>query len=335
MTVACRICGNTNNNTLHVPREMMFGYRDEFEYIECFKCGCLQISEIPINLEKYYPDRYYSLSIHSQSILSKASSFLKQKRFVFCLIKRGIMGNITTKMYGVPDIINVLNKAKPSLDSKILDVGCGAGHLLLGLRECGFLYLTGIDPFISDDICYKNGVRIYKKKICELTGQYDFIILNHSFEHMPDPVSIFQSLSLRLATNGLIIIRIPLVSSFAWRYYKTNWVQLDAPRHLFLHSTNSIEILAEIAGLRVESIEFDSNAFQFWGSEQYQRDIPLYHEKSFLKSRRRSIFTRSKIVEFEIRSAELNADKNGDQATIYIRKISSNALRTNSNSGRC
>ena len=225
--------------------------------------------------------------------------------------------------------------AKPSLDSKILDVGCGAGHLLLGLRECGFLHLTGIDPFISDDICYKNGIRIYKKKIHELKGQYDFIILNHSFEHMPDPVSIFQSLSLRLATNGLIIIRIPLVSSFAWRHYKTNWVQLDAPRHLFLHSTKSIEILSEIAGLRVESVEFDSNAFQFWGSEQYQRDIPLYHEKSFLKSRRRSIFSRSKIVEFQMRSAELNADKNGDQATIYIRKTSSNAHRTNSNSGRC
>jgi hypothetical protein len=88
-----------------------------------------------------------------------------------------------------------------------------------------------------------------------------------------------------------------------------------------------------MAGLRVESIEFDSNAFQFWGSEQYQRDIPLYHEKSFLKSRRKSIFTDSQIVEYEKRSAELNADKNGDQATIYIRKMSSIALH--SNSGRC
>jgi len=335
MTVACRICGNTNNNSLHVTREMMFGYRDEFEYVECFKCGCLQISEIPINLDKYYPDRYYSLTIHTKSIFSKASSFLKQKRFVYCLIKRGIIGKITTKVYGVPDIINVLNKVKPGMDSKILDVGCGAGHLLLGLRECGFLHLTGIDPFISDDICYENGVRIYKKNLYELTGQYDFVILNHSFEHMSDPVSIFQSLALRLETNGLIIIRIPLVSSFAWRSYKTNWVQLDAPRHLFLHSTKSIEILSEMAGLRVESIEFDSNAFQFWGSEQYQRDIPLYHENSFLKSRRKSIFTDSQIVEYEKRSAELNADKNGDQATLYIRKMSSIAPHSNSNSGRC
>jgi SAM-dependent methyltransferase len=335
MSKGCRVCGNKKNNTLHVLREMMFGYRDEFEYIECFKCGCLQISEIPINLEKYYPDKYYSLPIHTQPIFSKVGIFLKQKRFVYCLKNRGIIGNIATKIYGVPDIINVLKKASPNLDSEILDVGCGAGHLLLGLRECGFLHLTGIDPFISDDICYKNGVRIYKINIYELTGKYDFIILNHSFEHMSDPVSIFQSLSLRVATNGLIIIRTPLASSFAWRYYKTNWVQLDAPRHLFLHSIYSIEILAEIAGLRVESIEFDSNAFQFWGSEQYQRDIPLYHEKSFLKNRRRSIFSRSNILEFKKYSAELNADNNGDQATIYIRKISSNALRTNSNSGRC
>jgi len=28
-------------------REMMYGFRDEFIYIECSECGCLQIAEIP------------------------------------------------------------------------------------------------------------------------------------------------------------------------------------------------------------------------------------------------------------------------------------------------
>ena len=38
---------------------MMFGYRDEFEYLKCAECSCLQIKEIPKNLSKYYPSSYF------------------------------------------------------------------------------------------------------------------------------------------------------------------------------------------------------------------------------------------------------------------------------------
>jgi len=35
--------------------------------------------------------------------------------------------------------------------------------------------------------------------------------------------------------GGWCVIRIPTVSSFAWEHYREQWVQLDAPRHFFLH----------------------------------------------------------------------------------------------------
>ena len=35
----CKICGNTDGNKIHAAREMLFGYREEFKYIECSKCG--------------------------------------------------------------------------------------------------------------------------------------------------------------------------------------------------------------------------------------------------------------------------------------------------------
>lgn len=323
MTNKCNICNNEIDNTLYFPREMMFGFRDVFEYFECAKCGCLQISEIPGNLEKYYPENYYSYSLNEnirKSIFNSVRSIFKKKKFVYYFKRRNASGNIINKLFRVPDIIKILNYVKPNENSKILDVGSGVGHTLLNLRECGFLDLTGIDPYIKNDIYYKNGVRILKKNIYELNSQYDIIIMDHSFEHMPRPLFIFQSLSSRLTTNGLIIIRIPTVSSFAWKYYKTNWVQLDAPRHLFLHSINSIEILAKMAELRVELVEYDSNSFQLWGSEQYKMDIPLCNEKSFLMSRRKSLFTRSNIGEYEKKSVELNANNNGDQFTVYLRK---------------
>jgi hypothetical protein len=56
----CSICGNTGGNKTHSVREMMFGMRDVFQYLECGACGCLQLLNIPKDMGKYYPEQYYS-----------------------------------------------------------------------------------------------------------------------------------------------------------------------------------------------------------------------------------------------------------------------------------
>lgn len=60
MKYKCNVCGNEDNNSPYVIREMMFGLRHEFTYIQCAKCGCLQIARIPEDMDVYYPDSYYS-----------------------------------------------------------------------------------------------------------------------------------------------------------------------------------------------------------------------------------------------------------------------------------
>jgi hypothetical protein len=116
------------------------------------------------------------------------------------------------------------------------------------------------------------------------------------------------------------LIRIPTVSSYAWKYYKSNWVQIDAPRHFFLHSIKSIELLASEIDLRPVDIIYDSDAFQFWGSEQYLRGIHLYSERSLLKGQSKSIFSASEIDTFTKKAEDLNKHKQGDQAAFYLRK---------------
>jgi hypothetical protein len=113
---------------------------------------------------------------------------------------------------------------------------------------------------------------------------------------------------------------------FAWREFGTDWVQLDAPRHLFLHTEKSIRILAQRTGFAVREITYDSSAFQFWGSEQYRQGIPLHDKRSYLVDRRRSPFTRREIAAFEKRATELNSRGDGDQGCFYlVRGIDSDA----------
>ncbi|MFX1537728.1 MAG: class I SAM-dependent methyltransferase [Promethearchaeota archaeon] len=320
----CRICGNKNNNQTYQVKEMMFGFGDKFTYFECSMCGCLQISEIPANILMYYPSNYYSFSEISStfsvgSIKSHITQLLKQKRTNYAIMKRGIIGKLVYNLF--PDeIAKSLSKVNLTEDSRILDVGCGSGSLLYHLKEIGFKNLLGLDKFIKKDILYANGLRIQKGSLQDINGQWNLIMFNHSLEHMQDQQGIMQAVSRLLNRDGVCIINTPTVSSYAWKNYKIHWVQLDAPRHYFLHSVRSLRLLAEKASLELIGISYNSTAFQFWGSEQYIRNIPLRSAKSYSEKPLASVFSMFQLKRFKQRSKELNSINQGDQAAFYIMK---------------
>jgi SAM-dependent methyltransferase len=150
--------------------------------------------------------------------------------------------------------------------------------------------------------------------------QFDFVILSHSFEHMPDPMNALKDVYRIVKPGCRALLRIPIFPSFAWETYGVNWVQLDAPRHLFIHSKKSISILAKEAGFQSVDFSYDSTAFQFWGSEQYLHGIPLISEKSYLCYPEASIFSREQIDAFEAKAKILNAKETGDQVCVYLHK---------------
>src|SRR5689334_22499774 len=61
--MTCEFCGSSGFVS-HRVREMMYGFRDEFEYLECKSCGCLRIASVPDDLARFYPsDSYYSYRV--------------------------------------------------------------------------------------------------------------------------------------------------------------------------------------------------------------------------------------------------------------------------------
>lgn len=145
-------------------------------------------------------------------------------------------------------------------------------------------------------------------------------MFNHSFEHMPDPAGVLRTARRHLTGGGAIMIRIPVADSLAWREYGTDWAALDAPRHLHVHTHESMRALAERTELRIARTFRDSYALQFWGSEQYRRDIPLNDPRSWAVDPQRAVFTQAEIDEFERRSAELNRRGDGDSAGFVLRR---------------
>ncbi len=309
----CKVCENSKNNRQFIAQEFQLGLMDEFEYFECSICGCVQIKEIPEDMDRYYPQDYYSFN----AIKPSDSSFIKN--ILFRVSKFGMYCKINNNNFLANFIGNKIYPYHPWIakglidyNSSILDVGCGDGNLLCKLNKFGFKDLTGVDPFISETINYNNGLVIYKKTIYELTDQYDFIMLHHSYEHMDNPIGVLKQIYQLLKPGASVLIRIPLAGSYSWRKYGRYWVQLDAPRHFFLHTVKSIAILAEKTNLTLNNIKFDSAYTQFTGSEKYLRNISNKSNEE--------IFTKTEIKNFKQLANYLNGINDGDSACFYLKK---------------
>lgn len=319
---SCKICNNKQGNKIHTAREMLFGLREKFDYLECAECGCLQISEIPNDIAKYYPSEYHPFNEVKKLKDSYIKSQLKFQLAKYCLYgKKYVLGWLLSKMFDC-GFLDKIKNVGIEFNSEILDVGSGGGRILLYLWKHGFVNLTGVDPFINDDIFFSNGIKIYKKDLYEIDQHYDFIMLNHSFEHMPDPLSILQRLYHLLRPGKFVLIRIPVADSYPWKKYNVNWIALDPPRHLYLHTTTSMNLLAQKSGFQLIDISYDSADKQFWGSEQYLRDIPLIDSKSYFENPKNSIFTKKQIKEYKAKTIELNKNNKGDAACFYLYKPS-------------
>lgn len=298
-------------------REMMFGTREEFDYFRCGNCHCLQLAAIPENIGDYYSRDYYSfkkLEDLSPDLLARL-----KRRFLYPHMTRSKLGwsdgigRILLNFGAGPPLqhwFEYLEGPLP-LDLPVLDVGCGSGEDLLGLRNCGFSCLLGVDPYLDESIRYQTGLEIRKCVLSELIGSFGLITMHHVFEHLEDPVGTLSAARNLLSKNGQILIRIPLSDSVAFEKYRENWVQLDAPRHITLQTRNSMEHLAKNAGLKIVKVAYDSSAFQFVGSERYLVDIPLMGESDFE-------FPPERLAFYKDEAARLNRLEKGDQAAFVM-----------------
>jgi len=314
----CRICGNSVGNSSYLAREMMYGLREKFNYFQCVSCGCLQIVDFPDDMSKYYPSDYYSFNAYDGKKFRGLKGAVKLKQYEYAVLGSELYQNTLGRILGKKEF-KIFDSLGVNRATRILDVGCGNGrNFLYPLSKIGFKNLIGCDPFLQETIQYSSNLTIYNVSIFEIEGTFDIITYHHAFEHVPSPLQDLEKVSGLLAKNGVCILRIPTVSSFAWEKYKTDWVQLDAPRHFFLHSKESIEVLAEKSGLKLFKVEYDSTYFQFTGSEKYLMDVPLSNPKP--KGLIKYISKKISNIKYNRLARKLNSEERGDQAAFYLRK---------------
>lgn len=144
------------------------------------------------------------------------------------------------------------------VDKYLVDYGCGAGSFLRAAKQLA-RKVVGIelqqnfrDSLVSDGInCYS--------EVLKLESGIDTIFMFHSFEHLPQPLSVLADLkpSLRTEGKGRIIIEVPHARDFLIHTLASEpFIKFTLwSKHLILHTRESLYLMLKYAGFKNIIIE--------------------------------------------------------------------------------
>jgi SAM-dependent methyltransferase len=301
--IKCNICGG--DTTAIQVKEQMLGMKEAFTYYACRNCGHTHLENIPANIGKYYnTGSYYSFTKSSKGTGAALRKILLKL-------------NLSDNVFFSRSMKALLKTKRVTKQSLILDYGCGSGYFVEELRHTGFKNAFGFDPFLPENKSDAGGIYLSNKIELLPAKQWDVITLNHVFEHLPEPIKYLEDLHELLKPGGLLILRFPVIDSYAFEKYKENWVQFDAPRHLNLFTRKSIATAVEKAGgFVIADLYDDSFHFQFTGSELYLKNNSLSPQDNNRTKRLLSLATYG----YHFKAKKLNLANRGDQVVIVLEK---------------
>lgn len=271
----CRICGNTFTGKYIKLKGICYGTKGTWEYFKCVSCGCLQIRNIPEDLDKYYDsDNYYSLNTSNKGFRTRMWNHL----FRYQITGRDLLGKMIEMVF--PSNYKFMRNVNKNVS--ILDIGCGDGQRLRQLQWIGFKNLYGLEPNVKEDIVYKDKestITIYKGSLDEdsffIDKKFDYIIFEHSFEHICDEHKVLERAKGLLRENGTIVMKLPQFSIYYWKRFGINQTVFDPPRHIYIHTYNSMNTLVQKHGMKIIEYSSETEPIEYIVAKSEKKGKPV------------------------------------------------------------
>jgi ubiquinone/menaquinone biosynthesis C-methylase UbiE len=140
-------------------------------------------------------------------------------------------------------------------EGKLLEVGCGRGDMLKLMQEMGW-HVEGVDfDHKAVQNAQKKGLRVSCGALeaqAYPDNQFDAITMSHLIEHVHDPVQLLNECYRILRPGGRVVIVTPNSDSWGHRKFASSWRGLEPPRHLHIFNHQSLTILSQNVGFRIE-----------------------------------------------------------------------------------
>jgi SAM-dependent methyltransferase len=247
----CTLCESDRLKTIYKSSDRHYGIKGEYTIDRCENCGLVFLNPMPT--EKYltslYPDTYYAY----QDFYGKRPSLIKK-------IYRNFLVKIKT------------HDPKFATPGRILDIGCGSGQFLYKMKQNGWeVYGVEVSASAAN---LGNELEQLNIHVGDLTttkyesGYFDYIRLNHSFEHIGNPHEVLDEINRIIKPNGKLFIGVPNIDSFNAKLFKQYWWYLCPPVHTFNYSVSTLSQMLDKHGFVKEKVVYNGDYAGILGSIQ-------------------------------------------------------------------
>lgn len=247
----CPLCESQATPYLSDTSDLHYGIPGRWHYQRCEDCAVVFLNPAPTAafLAGAYDDSYYSYQ-----------DFDAPKRWQVVL--RRLLG------YN----LGVTGDPVFPRPGRVLDIGCGSGQFLHRMKEAGWeTHGVELSARAAEIGNTRHQLNIQAGTVASAdlkNGYFDYVRLNHSFEHLLDPVETLARIRHVLADDGRLFIGVPNVDSPQARVFGGHWWNLGPPVHPFNYSRRTLSRLLEEQGFEMVSFRTNSSFAGILGSLQ-------------------------------------------------------------------
>ena len=286
---ACAACGSNDAESL--------GVKNGLEILSCRRCSSVYTPYSPWYSSEFYYETYY----WDQNL--EPPSFVQSR---------------------LEEIIGQFASYRQT--NRLLDIGCGAGNLLLAAQKSGW-NAQGLD--VSPNAVKhvrELGFQVFHGELSDAQfprEQFDVITAAELLEHLPDPRAALQEIARLLRPGGMFWTTTPHARGLAARVLGLKWRCISPPEHLQLFSAHGLKSLMVDVGFRDIRLQTTgSNPIEIWNAarrkkapvtteQHYDRVLTGYQlNETLMKSRSRRALK-------NVLNGVLNISRLGDSLKVF------------------
>src|SRR6185369_15468810 len=290
LRAACVACGSTAAQTI--------GVKNELEVLRCRECATLYTPYSPWYSSEFFYEAYY------------AEESLSPPAFVQTRLEEITAGFSPYRQ-----------------SNRLLDIGCGAGNLLLAARKNGW-NAQGLDVAEQATEHVRSlGFDVFHGELQQAqfpSQHFDVITAAEILEHLSEPRLLVQEVARILRPGGLFWTTTPHARGLSARVLGLNWRCIWPPEHLQLFSVAGMKALLHDAGFKqirfqttggnpieiLHAIGAKKNAPKAL-DQRFDRVATSYQlNESLMKSRSRRVIK-------DVINGMLNASRLGDSLKVF------------------
>lgn len=268
----CPLCGSVRSALAFEEPDRLFGVPGRYRYAACADCGTVFQNPRVVreDLPLLYPGTYYTHEPPRLEAPPRGAGLRAVRDDVARRVRAavrpgegepGLLGRtlaLSTRLRERAFLDRGIDELIPRRErpGRLLDVGCGTGMHMLFLADLGWEVqglewdegaaavarrVTGRPVHVGDLASFPRG------------EGFDAILLNHVFEHLPDPVGDLGRLRALLRPGGRVVLVWPNPRGLGARRFGPAWFAWDPPRHLVIAPAAAVAAAARRVGFAVRS----------------------------------------------------------------------------------